>query len=323
MKILVTGSGGLIGQSLTEALLADGHVVVAAYRTSPPALAASDRLRTVRLDLSRPVRGLEPVDVVIHAAAHTHLIPGSTAWDYVRSNVLGTLHLMEYARAVRPKAVICFSTMSVYGEVAVEELDEETALNRPELYGASKYLAELIAREAGGTFPALCVRLPGVVGRGYFTPWIGTLLRAAIRQEPLRIYNPDALFNNIVDLQEIRRFIAHLIGRGVRGCELVNLAASEPMRIREVAALIRSLTGSRAEIIVVDRAVKRSFVIRTARLRERLGFVPSTTQEILQRYVAAHAPAGPERPEGVVPRAEPEAARRAAALHPSADRSAT
>ena len=316
MKILVTGSGGLIGQSLTEALLADGHAVVAAYRTSPPALAASDRLRTVRLDLARPVRGLEPVDVVIHAAAHTHLIPGSTAWDYVRSNVLGTLHLMEYARAMRPKVVICFSTMSVYGEVAVEELDEETALNRPELYGASKYLAELIAREAGGTFPALCVRLPGVVGRGYFTPWIGSMLRAAIRHEPIRIYNPGALFNNIVDLQEITRFIAHLIERGVTGCNLVNLAASEPMRIRDVVALLRSLTGSQSEVVVMDRAEKRSFVISTARLRDRLGFAPSTTREILQRYVTENVSSGPRGPKGTAPRSEPVSSRRVAVLGP-------
>ena len=299
MKVLITGSAGLIGRSLTEALLADGHAVVAAYRTSPPqGLAASDRLRFVRLDLARPVRGVEPVDVVIHAAAHTHLIPDSTARHYIRSNILGTLHLIEYTKAARPQGVICLSTMSVYGEVAVDELDEDTPLNQPELYGASKYVAELIAREAGGVVPALCVRLPGVVGRGYFTPWIGTLLRAAIRHEPLRIYNPDAFFNNIVDLQEIARFIAHLIRRGVGGCDLVNLAASEPMRIRDVAALVRSLTGSRAEIVVMERAVKRSFVIRTARLRDRLGFVPLTTQEILQRYVMEQVPV-PSQPVAV------------------------
>jgi len=138
-----------------------------------------------------------------------------------------------------------------------------------------------------------------VVGRGDFQPWIGTALHAAMRHEPIWIYNPDASFNNIVDLQEITRFIAYLIEHGVGGCELVHLAASEPMRIWDVVALIRSLTGSRSEVLVMDRAVKHSFAISIARLRDRFGFFPSTTREILQRYVMENVPA-PSQPVAVL-----------------------
>ncbi len=312
MRILITGSGGLIGRFLTQAFLAQGHAVAAVYRTTPPKLEGpSSRLRLIQVDLSKgleelaPAEGLEPADVIVHAAAHTHLIPHSTAGDYVHANLLGTLNLIDYANAVTPRCFVYLSAMSVYGDVTVGELDEDTPLNRPELYGASKYVAELIVREAGGAFPVLCVRLPGVVGRGYFTPWIGTMLRAAMRHEPLRIYNSEAPFNNLVDLQEIARFLAHVIERGTAGCDLVNLAASEPMRIRDVVGLLRSLTRSRSEVLVMDRAQKRSFVISTARLRDRLGFQASTTQDMIRRYVAEHVSEGSGLRDGPAPVAEP------------------
>lgn len=291
MRILITGSGGLIGGSLAQAFLSDGHTIIATYRkTAPRVTEASGRLHAVQADLAESCDVLAPADVVVHAAAHTHLVPNSTARDYVRTNLLGTLNLVDYAKAVRPKLFIYLSTISVYGDVMAGELVEETPLHKPELYGATKYAAELMVREAGEVFPTLCVRLPGIVGRGYFTPWVGQMLQAAIRHEPIRIYNPDALFNNVIDLQELKRFIAHLIDHGVSDCGLVNLATDEPMRIREVMQLIISLTGSRSRVLVMGRAEKRSFSISTARLRDRLGFHPATTREIIHRYVLENLP---------------------------------
>ena len=321
MRMLITGSGGLIGGHLARALLAEGHTVLAAYRTTPPRMeGGSTRLRLIPLDLSKMSGGLPPVDVVVHAAAHTLRVPNSSARDYVQSNLMGTLNLIDYARATRPRLFVYLSAMSVYGDVAVDEVDEETPLSRPEIYGASKYVAELIVREAGGSFPVICVRLPGVVGRGEFTPWVGTMLRSAIRHEPLRIYSPDALFNNIVDLREIVRFLSHLIARGAAGCDLVNLAASEPMRIRDVIARLRLLTGSRSEVLVTDRAGKRSFAISTARLRDRLGFHPAATREILDRYVTQHVSSGAMERCGEAPSTESPSSQEAAVSVPGAGR---
>jgi len=288
MRFLVTGVGGFIGGSLAETLVTGGHEVIATYRKTLPRLTgASERMRLVAMDLAESWPSVDPVDVVIHAAAQTHLIPDATAWDYVRSNILGTLNLLRYVKAVRPRLIVMLSTLSVYGEVLASRLEEETWLNRPELYGATKYVAELAMREAASTLPVLCVRLPGVVGKGYFTPWLGGLVCAASRHQGVRIYNPQAPFNNVVDLVELKRFIMHVVGRGLSGWEVVNLAAAEPMSIRSVAELVVSLTGSHSSIVEeMPRSARTSFVISIERLKKRLLFHPASTRAIIHRYVA-------------------------------------
>jgi UDP-glucose 4-epimerase len=301
MKFLVTGGGGLIGGYLADALVADGHEVVATYRKTLPRLSqgGTPRLRLIAMDLAQPWPSVEPVDIVIHAAAHTHLIPDSTAWDYVRSNIIGTLNLIRYAQAVRPRLVILLSTLSVYGQVVVNRLDEATLLNQPELYGATKYVAELAMREAATSVPSLCVRLPGVVGQGYFTPWLGQVVQAASRQEPIRLYNPTALFNNVVHLAELRRFILHVAERGLAGWERVHLAAAEPLPVRTVVDLVVSLLGSRSRILEERPSAKRvSFIISIERLRRLCGFEPATTTAIVRQYVTENLEVL-KRPEGL------------------------
>lgn len=286
MKILITGAGGFIGKYLAESLLADNHEVIAIYRNTKPIIqSASSHIRFEKLDLSKSLQRIEPVDVVIHTAAHTHLIPNSTAYDYVQANVMGMLNLTNYMKAFRPRIFIYFSTLSVYGEVNVKELDEETPLNKPEIYGLSKYMGELILKEFVDWFPSICIRLPGVVGPGYFTPWLGKVLSKALKNEAIMIYNPDSMFNNVVDLIELKRFISLIIESGFVGSDSVNLAASEPIQVQEVLDLIISLTSSKSKIITQNTS-KQSFSIKIEKFKKLFGFKPVTTKEIVSRYVA-------------------------------------
>ena len=291
MRILVTGSGGFIGKSLLELLFRDGHFVVAMYRHRRPEVSefASDRLRLLRADLSGDLPDLPPVDLIIHAAAHTHLIPNSRASDYIQSNVIGMQNLADYARRVKPQLFINFSTLSVYGAVAVDELNEDTPLNKPGMYGLSKYMGEMILGEYAEYFPSICIRLPGVVGPDYFTPWIGTVVRKAALNEAIEIYNPDNDFNNIVDIVELHRFISWVAGRDYQGCDCFNFAAANPLPIRKVVDLILALTDSKSDvqILTTDRP---SFVIQTSKLKQVFGFQPAATEEMTRRYVTDNLP---------------------------------
>lgn len=289
MKILVTGAGGLIGNWLVHDFAKAGHPVFALYRNTVPKVDewASKRVQLVRHDLAEPLDALPPVDAIIHAAAHTHLIPGSTARDYIRANVLGGLNLADYAIRVRPRVLVNLSTISLYGQVGQTLLNEEAPLWRPELYGASKYMAELALEERSGDFPSVSVRMPGVVGPNYFTPWIGKVLRCALRNDPISIYNPAAPFNNVLDLEEVARFASLLLERQHEGYEVVNLGASEPLTVRQTVELLIAEAGSNSTIIVRPPSGV-SFYIDIAKVVMRYGYSPSPTRDIVTRYVRAN-----------------------------------
>jgi nucleoside-diphosphate-sugar epimerase len=285
LRILITGAGGFIGQRLTAAMAAIGHHVVAIIRNSTPSLAATttDRIQWLRAELANGLDEVPPVDAIIHAAAQTHLILDSTANDYIRSNVIGAQRLADYAERSNARAVVHLSTVSIYGDVPPGVLTEKTPLTTPSLYGATKYLAELILAESHRTFASVSVRLPGVVAPGYFTPWIGQIVRKALDGSPITIYNPTALFNNIIDIDELARFISHVLPTLKAPAETINLAASEPLPIRHAVETVLKVTGSRAPV-TEGPARKGSFVIDTDRVQQLFGFEPLPTQAMITRF---------------------------------------
>jgi nucleoside-diphosphate-sugar epimerase len=289
-RVLITGASGFIGRHLAASFAAtQNYQVLALHRSaSPPAVSASRPIQWIRCDLARGLDNVPASDVIIHAAAaHPNARPVSGLTDYIDVNVLGTLRLMEYARRVGARFAFNLSTVSLYGDVPGGELTEKTPFFCPTMYGASKYAAELIIREFSDVCASLSVRLPGVVGPGYFTPWIGRVLSKALKGELISIFNPAAKFNNIVDVEELARLTAHILDLRPEGADVVNLGASEPSTIEEVVRRIVELTKSRS--VVENRTEARgSFSIDITKLRERFSFTPQRTLAQVDRYVRAN-----------------------------------
>ena len=270
---------------MAEALAGDGREVVATYRNRVPAIFNDSRIKTLRLDLTDSRLRLDDVDVVVHAAAvHPHTQPPPTAQDYVHSNLLATLNVIDFCRTHHTRFLIFLSSVSVHGTVGTSELDETTPISNPGLYGISKYFGEKALSDSRDQVSSVAIRLPGVVGRGAFTPWLGTVLERALCGESIPIYNAEAMFNNLIDVSELGRFVNVVIGSSFSGCEVVNIAASEPIRVREAVELIVSETASKSGIHE-QVAARPSFSIRTDRIRHLFGFEPASTREVICRFV--------------------------------------
>ena len=260
-----------------------------------------DRIQWLRVDLAEGMDHVPPVDAIIHAAAHTHLIPNSVMADYVSANVEGTEHLAAYARRTHVRYVVHLSTLSAYGDLPGGLLTEDTPFLRPAAYGATKYLCELILGENVAHFGSLNIRLPGVVAAGYFTPWIGRVVQKALKDEPITIYNPNGLFNNIVHVAELARFIGHVLAQSPKTTETVNLGAGEPLPIREIVQTILKEARSRSSI-TEEVSEKDSFYIDIDKVRHVFGFEPLPTRAIVTHYVQENLS---HRSSGLVPSAHP------------------
>jgi nucleoside-diphosphate-sugar epimerase len=288
-RILITGAGGFVGRRLAAVLAARGDDVVALHRaTEPPAPVRGEApINWIRRDISDELTNVPAVDAIVHAAAlHPNSRSGSSLTDYVNVNVIGTERVMNYAKSAGARFVLNLSTISVYGDLPSGLVTEDSPLFRPKIYGASKYLAELVVAEYAEGISSVSVRLPGVVGPGHFIPWIGRVLRKALAGEPISIFNPGAKFNNIVDLIEMERLVTHLVDAMPRGALTVNFGATEPSTIGEVVANLVRLASSRSEVRV-GTSSRGSFYISTERLEHKLNFRPAPTMSIVERYVTS------------------------------------
>jgi nucleoside-diphosphate-sugar epimerase len=150
-KVFVTGAGGFIGSHLCEALVKAGAEVSALIHYS----SRSDwgNLEFLPVDLKaniRVVRGnIEDGDlitklvkghtVVFHLAALI-AIPYSyqAPLSYVRTNVQGTLNILEAARRNDVQRVIHTSTSETYGTAVYTPIDEKHPLQAQSPYAPRK-----------------------------------------------------------------------------------------------------------------------------------------------------------------------------------------
>ena len=148
MKILVTGATGFIGGNLARELWRRGDDVQALIRPGSNQLAIRDTgIIPIEGDIldrqsvDRAVRGCEAVFHV--AAAYTFWSKDRT--NVARTNIQGTINVLEAARRARVSRTVYTSTVGTIGLPKQGQGDENTPLNPETLHGHyknSKHQAE-------------------------------------------------------------------------------------------------------------------------------------------------------------------------------------
>lgn len=150
VKIAIIGGGGFIGINLCETLLEHGHSVNVFARSNNPQFPLPEiKTRATRFegdflnpdDLSAAIRGCE---VVFHLVSTT--LPKTSNENPssdVNENVIGSIRLMEVARACGVRRIIFISSGgTVYGRPKYLPIDENHPTDPICSYGITKLMTE-------------------------------------------------------------------------------------------------------------------------------------------------------------------------------------
>jgi len=285
MRFLVT-TNGFIGAYLVNALAKDGHTVTAVYLQEPPLVeqGLKERVTLVRADIIHDDLECEKVDVVIHAASlEPDRFMKQNVRDFISANVNTTVNLAEYARRSRVRTFIYLSDTIVYGQHQVGTMTEESPLHPESVYAMSKHFAETVLAHYEGYFTPLVVRTPTVLGHGVFKNWLGDIMTQFKFSEDVYVYNAQAMYNNVIDIYELHRFIRHVSEKTDLLPGTVNLAADEPIKIEALVRFIAMSAGSISKLVKQDEK-NDSLIVSIDRLKSVYGFQPKSVKEIVGQY---------------------------------------
>jgi nucleoside-diphosphate-sugar epimerase len=158
LNILLTGASGFLGKIIYSKI---------------SALATIKTLGRCNADYSIDLGNCnnniiqEKFDLVIHAAGKAHVFSNFVVNESLiyRVNVLGTKYLLDSLIHI-PKHFVFISSVSVYGSICGNLIDENERLNASDAYGKSKIEAEEIVKNWCDKNNVICtiLRLPLLVG---------------------------------------------------------------------------------------------------------------------------------------------------------------
>src|SRR6266550_5837437 len=266
MRVLVTGGAGFIGSHLAEKLLAAGHEVSILddfndfydpqiKRANIEAIAKDITLQHVDLcdagALRRVLLG-EKFEAIAHLAARAGVRPSiQNPQLYYQTNVNGTLHLLEAARAADVERFIFASSSSVYGLSKTVPFSEDQNLTQTiSPYAATKIAGEFLCSTYSHLYQVRVVALR------YFTVY-GPRQRPdlAIHQFARRIYagQPIDQFGDGTTRRDytyiddvIQGTIAALNYDGPL-FDIFNLGESETIQLKDLIVAIENALGKKAK----------------------------------------------------------------------------
>jgi len=297
-RVLVTGAGGFIGSHLAERLAAEGARVRAmvhynalgtwGWLDHAPASSEMDIFAGDVADRDSVRRACEGQEAVFHLAAliaipYSYHAPES----YVRTNIVGTLNVLQAARETGVARVVHTSTSEVYGTARQAPIPESHPLQGQSPYSASKIGADKIVESFHLSFgvPVVTVRPFNTFGpRQSARAVIPTIITQCLKGNEVRL-------GSLHPTRDLN-FVSNTVGGFLRAAlvpeaigQTVNLGSGREISIGDLALLIAKLIGKEVAITSDAQRVrpKGSEVERlladNTRARELLGWTPEVSLE--------------------------------------------
>lgn len=265
--ILVTGGAGFIGSAVARRLGELGHTLVLVDNFNPY---YDPRLKEARIQnlLHEVPHTLYRVDIADQSAMQEifrkHSISGichlaaqagvryatKDPFAYGRSNVDGTLVVLELAREFQVSNVVLASSSSVYGDARHYPVKETDVADKPiSLYAATKRSCELMAHSYHHLYglPITCLRFFTVYG-----PWgrpdmaLFSFTKAALEGSPIDVFGQGNMARDFTYIDDIADGVVKALARHLPWA-ILNLGRGQAEQLLHMIELVEQATGKPLE----------------------------------------------------------------------------
>lgn len=262
MRFLITGGAGFIGTALASHLAKEGHTVrVLDDLSSGDVSRLEPRIHFTRGDVEdkpKVWRLLNNIDCVYHLAARVS-VPESVLYprEYNKTNVSGTVAIMEAMRDAGVKRVVLASSGAVYGEQRTAQVSEDLLPEPTSPYAVSKLAAESYVRTIGGLWniETVCLRIFNAYGPGQailpaHPPVIPQFVRQILGGGSLIIHGDGRQTRDYVHIDDVVR--ALVIAATATGIDrqIINVGTGFGTSIIQLINLIEKVTGRSSQTII-------------------------------------------------------------------------
>ncbi len=304
-KIMVTGIGGFIGFHLSKRLISEGYEITGIDNLNhyyDPNLKKEriKQLRVISNDKSNSfelyITNLENTEnikeifkkhcpnIVINLAAQAGVrYSVKKPIEYINSNILGFLNILENCKEARVEHLIYASSSSVYGGNKKIPFSEKDPVNHPvSLYATTKRSNELMAHNYSHLFnlPTTGLRfftVYGPWGRPDMAPMI--FAKAIFSKKPIKVFNHGNMSRDFTFIDDTIEYIYRLIGKPPERNKtitqeyfsideswapfrILNVGNGNPTSLMDFVNLLESEIGIKAEKLFME--MKKEDVEKTA-----------------------------------------------------------
>ena len=184
---------------------------------------------------------MKDVDLVVNFAAETHVDKSiEDPSIFVKTDVIGTYNLLEYARKYDVEKYLQISTDEVYGSIQNGSFTEESNIDPSSPYLASKAGGDMLAKAYHKTYdvPVLITRSSNNFGPyQYPEKLIPLFIMNAMNNKPLPVYGDGMNIRDWIYVQDNCKGIDTVLNKGKIG-ETYNIGGGNEKPNIEITKLI-------------------------------------------------------------------------------------
>ncbi len=257
MKILITGGAGFIGSHLTDYLISKKKIkkIIVLDNIKDGSLKnlknslKSKKFSFFKSDIrnyKKIEKYFKKVDVVFHLAALSDVVPSiEEPLEYLDTNIMGTVNILEAMRKNKVKKIIYAASSSCYGIPKNFPTDEKTLINLMYPYSFSKNIGEQTIQHWSKIYKIdfVSLRLFNVYGirsrsNSSYGAALGVFLKQKLSNHPFTVIGNGKQKRDFIYVSDVVNAFYLSINKKVKN-KILNIGSNKPRSILEMVKILK------------------------------------------------------------------------------------
>ena len=293
MKILITGGAGFIGSHLADYLISKKKIkkIIVLDNIKDGSLKnlknslKSKKFSFFKSDIrnyKKIEKYFKKVDVVFHLAALSDVVPSiEEPLEYLDTNIMGTVNILEAMRKNKVKKIIYAASSSCYGIPKKFPTDEKELINPMYPYSFSKNIGEQTIQHWSKIYKIdfVSLRLFNVYGirsrsNSSYGAALGVFLKQKLSNHPFTVIGTGKQRRDFIYVSDVVNAFYLSINKKVKN-KILNIGSNKP---RSILEMVKILKGEK--IFIPKRPGEPDFTnANISKAKKILGWKPTISLE--------------------------------------------